>query len=108
MANGTVLTGVRAGRIVRCVSVRRGGGLAYPGRLAVDPAERGAVIGRALLKKAESLARRMGLGRLRVETRLALAGNHAFFRAAGLAEGARRCHPGFDRPTYVELEKMLI
>ena len=65
-------------------------------------------IGRALMAEAEGLARRLGLTRLGVETRLALTGNRAFFRALGFVEGAHHCHPGFAHPTYLELEKILI
>lgn len=98
----------RDGRIVGCVSVQQRGALAYARRLAVEPAEQGAGIGRALMAEAEGLARRLGLTRLGVETRLALTGNRAFFRALGFVEGAHHCHPGFAHPTYVELEKILI
>jgi GNAT superfamily N-acetyltransferase len=105
---GTILLGERAGRILGCVSVRRKDDCAYAGRLAVEPMERGIGIGRALLAAAEALARQMGSGRLRVDVRLKLRDNRAFFRAQGFVEGAERCHPGFSQPTYVELEKILI
>jgi hypothetical protein len=50
----------------------------------------------------------MSTDRLRVDVRLKLRDNRAFFRALGFVEGAERCHPGFSTPTYVELEKTLI
>lgn len=108
MASGTILVAFRAERLVGCVSVQRKGDFAYAGRLAVEPLERGSGVGRALMEEAEALARRMGLGRLRVDTRLALTENRSFFRALGFVEGAQRCHAGFAHPTYVELEKTLI
>lgn len=108
MKTGTVLLAERAGRVLGCVSVRRKDNCAYAGRLAVEPMERGIGIGRALLAAAEALARRMGADRLRVDVRLKLRDNRAFFRALGFVEGAERCHPGFSKPTYVELEKTLI
>ena len=108
MKTGTILLAERAGRILGCVSVRRKDDCAYAGRLAVEPMERGIGVGRALLAAAEALARQMGLGRLRVDVRLKLRDNRAFFRALGFVEGAERCHPGFSKPTYVELEKTLI
>ena len=108
MKTGTILLAERAGRVLGCVSVRRKDNCAYAGRLAVEPMERGIGIGRALLAAAEALARRMGADRLRVDVRLKLRDNRAFFRALGFVEGAERCHPGFSKPTYVELEKTLI
>jgi predicted N-acetyltransferase YhbS len=108
MRTGTILLAVRGERILGCISVQRKADLAYAGRLAVEPMERGAGIGRALMTQAESLARQIGAGRLRVDVRLKLRDNLAFFRALGFADGAQRCHPGFGHPTYVELEKILI
>jgi N-acetylglutamate synthase-like GNAT family acetyltransferase len=108
MKTGTILLAERAGRILGCVSVRRKDDCAYAGRLAVEPMERGIGIGRALLAAAEALARHTGRDRLRVDVRLKLRDNRAFFRALGFKEGAERCHPGFSKPTYVEMEKILI
>ena len=108
MKTGTILLAERAGRIVGCISVRQQDGCAYAGRLAVEPMEQGIGVGRALLTAAEALARQMGRNRLRVDVRLKLTDNRAFFRALGFVEGAERCHPGFGKPTYVELEKILI
>jgi N-acetylglutamate synthase-like GNAT family acetyltransferase len=108
MKTGTILLAERAGRVLGCVSVRRKDDCAYAGRLAVEPMERGIGVGRALLAAAEGLARQMGSGRLRVDVRLKLRDNRAFFRALGFTEGAERCHPGVHQPTYVELEKILI
>lgn len=108
MNAGTILLAERAGRILGCVSVQRKGDCAYAGRLAVEPMEQGIGVGRALLAAAEALARQMGSDRLRVDVRLKLRDNRAFFRALGFVEGAERCHPGFRSPTYIELEKALI
>jgi len=108
MKTGTVLLAVRAGAILGCISVQRKAGCAYAGRLAVEPMEQGTGIGRALIAEAEEVARRMGVARLRVDVRLKLRDNLAFFKALGFADGPQRCHPGFSRSTYVELEKILI
>lgn len=112
MSAGTVLVALRDNEdfcgIAGCVAVQRKGDFAYAGRLAVDPGARGVGVGRALMAEAESMAHHLGAGRLRVDVRLALTENRAFFRALGFAEGGHRCHPGFNRPTYVELEKILI
>ncbi|GAC1336676.1 MAG: GNAT family N-acetyltransferase [Acetobacteraceae bacterium] len=92
---------------VGCVlwSVRDGG--LYIGRLAVLPASRGQGIAAGLIARAEAEARDRGLPRLHLEVRLALAGNRRLFARAGFVEGARRAHPGFAYPTFVEAEKRL-
>ena len=108
MKAGTILLAERGGRILGCISVRRKDDCAYAGRLAVEPMERRIGVARALMAQAEVLARQMGTDRLRVDVRLKLRDNRAFFRALGFVEGAERCHPGFRQPTYVELEKILI
>lgn len=108
MATGAVLVARRDGRITGCVSVQPCGDSAYAGRLSVEPDAHGTGIGRALMAEAEVLARRMEAARLRVDVRLALVRNRAFFRALRFIEGAHRCHPGFASPTYVEMEKILI
>jgi predicted N-acetyltransferase YhbS len=108
MRSATILVAERQGRILGCVSVRRKDDSAYAGRLAVEPMERGIGVGRALMAQAEALARQLGADRLRVDVRLKLRDNRAFFRALGFVEGAERCHAGFSQPTYVEMEKTLI
>ncbi len=108
MSNGVVMVAEQGEQIVGCITVHRKADFIYAGRLAVDPAARGAGIGRALMKETEALGRRQGANRLRVDVRLALLENRAFFRALGFVEGTHRCHPGFTVPTYVELEKILI
>ena len=108
MSGGTILVAVRDKGIAGCVALQHKVDFAYAGRLAVDPSARGMGVGRALMAEAEAMARQLGAGRLRAHVRLALTENRAFFRALGFVEGAHRCHPGFSRPTYVELEKILI
>ena len=108
MKTGTILLAERGGRILGCVSVRHKDDCAYAGRLAVEPMERRIGVARALMAAAEALTRQMGSDRLRVDVRLKLTANRAFFRALGFIEGAERCHAGFRSPSYVELEKILI
>jgi len=82
------------------------GGL-YVGRLSVLPAWRGRGIASALMAAAEAEARRRGLPRLHLATRLALADNRRLFAACGFRETAQRAHSGYSAPTFVEMEKML-
>ena len=77
----------------------------YLGKLAVEPALQGRGLGRLMMARAEERARELGLGFIRLETRVELAENHRFYRALGFEEVGRRAHPGFDRPTSVSYEK---
>jgi hypothetical protein len=56
---------------------------------------------------AEAAAQQHGLARLRVGTRLALAGNRRLFASCGFVQIARHAHPGYAEPTWVEMEKRL-
>jgi predicted N-acetyltransferase YhbS len=82
------------------------GGL-YMGRLAVRPDRRGQGLARSLMAAAEVEARRLGLPRLHLSVRLALAGNRRFFAQSGFRETATHNHPGFAEPTFVDMEKSL-
>jgi N-acetylglutamate synthase-like GNAT family acetyltransferase len=108
MAQGRVLLAKVNGMAVGCVAVEDKGDCIYVGRLAVEPSARGRKLGLALMDAVETEARLMGGRRLRLDCRLSLTENRAFFRALGFIEGAHRCHAGFAEPTYVELEKILI
>lgn len=79
----------------------------YIGKLAVAPVAQGKGIGRALLAHAEVLARNEGLKKLRLETRIELTGNHRTFQSWGFEKTADRCHPGYDRVTFIEMAKPL-
>ncbi|OWJ66038.1 GNAT family N-acetyltransferase [Inquilinus limosus] len=83
-------------------------GWRWPARIAAAAsagAHRGGGIGRALMAAAEAEARRLGGARLTLGVRLALDGNRCFFRSLGFTEGALHAHPGYDRPTWVEMTK---
>ncbi len=60
-----------------------------------------------LIAAAEETARDLSLPALRLQTRIELAGNQATFAAWGFVEMARTAHPGFTRPTSVEMRKVL-
>ncbi|MGF6228601.1 GNAT superfamily N-acetyltransferase [Inquilinus ginsengisoli] len=86
---------------------RREGGDLYVGRVAVAREHRGSGVGRALMAAAEAEARRLGGMRLALGVRLALDGNRRFFASLGFTEGALHAHPGYDRPTWVEMTKAI-
>src|SRR5690606_32233948 len=79
----------------------------YLGRLAVHPGWRRRGVARALLAFVEHEARRRGLGRLRLSTRIARTDNHRLFSACGFVEIGREAHPGFTEPTMINMEKRL-
>ena len=79
----------------------------YLGRLAVAPAWRGRGIARALVAAAEMAARRTGLPRVHLSTRLVLLDNRRLFAACGFVETTRDAHPGYAEPTFVNMEKRL-
>ena len=73
----------------------------YLGKLAVASQHRGQGLSRALIEKAATRARALGLGAVEVQVRIELMENHALFRAMGFVEIGRSSHAGFDRPTTV-------
>jgi GNAT superfamily N-acetyltransferase len=86
---------------------RRERGDVYVGRVAVAAGHRRSGVGRALMAAAEDEARRLGGVRLTLGVRLALDGNRRFFASLGFTEGALHAHPGYDRPTWIEMAKPL-
>lgn len=79
----------------------------YIGKLAVAPQTQGKGIGRLLLAEAEMTARSLGLPALRLLTRIELVDNHRAFAAWGFVQSGTMCHPGFTRPTAIEMRKTL-
>ena len=74
-------------------------------RVAVRPELQGRGIGRALMEWAEAQAENRGLPRVTVGVRLSLPGNLAFYRRLGYEVVAEHAHPGYDRPTWVSMQK---
>jgi GNAT superfamily N-acetyltransferase len=96
------------GAAVGCLFLqRRERGDIYIGRVAVARAHRRGGVGRALMAAAEAGARRLGGTRLTLGVRLALDGNRRFFASLGFTEGALHAHPGYDKPTWIEMTKAI-
>lgn len=96
------------GAVVGCLFLQRREGCdIYVGRVAVAGAHRRGGVGRALMAAAEDEARRLGGARLTLGVRLALDDNRRFFASLGFVEGALHAHPGYDRPTWVEMTKAI-
>ncbi|MFK3781632.1 GNAT family N-acetyltransferase [Agrobacterium sp. NPDC089420] len=79
----------------------------YIGKLCVSPKAQGSGIGRMFLQQAEVLARALALPALRLETRIELLANHAKFAGWGFVKTAENAHAGYDRPTSIEMTKLL-
>jgi len=74
-------------------------------RVAVTPELQGLGIGRALMAWAEAQAIDRRLSRVTVGVRLSLPGNLGFYRRLGYEVIAEHAHPGYDRPTWVLMQK---
>lgn len=96
------------GRLVGCLFCRQDGeDTLYVGKVAVLPNLQGQGIGRAMLKAAEGVAHVCGVEKLRLETRIELDNNHMRFEKWGFHKVAEKSHPGFDRVTYIQMEKLI-
>jgi GNAT superfamily N-acetyltransferase len=76
-------------------------------RVAVLPEHQGRGIGLALMGWAEREAAGRGLRAVTVGVRLALPGNLAFYRRLGYVAVSEHAHPGYERPTWVTMQKSL-
>ena len=95
------------GRLVGCAFLRPEEDFLYVGKLAVSPEAQGSGIGRGFLAEAEAIARELGKPALRLETRIELTGNHRRFGAWGFVRTAEKSHAGYDRITFIEMQKRL-
>ncbi|WP_018235317.1 GNAT family N-acetyltransferase [Ensifer sp. BR816] len=93
--------------LLGCVFCKAEPDCLYIGKLAVAVGLQKKGIGRKLLAAAEETAQILGLPALRLQTRIELTENHATFAAWGFVETRRSAHPGFTRPTSIEMRKML-
>lgn len=95
------------GRLVGCAFLRAEPDFLYVGKLAVSPEAQGTGVGSRFLAEAEAIARALGKPALRLETRIELTGNHTRFKAWGFVRTAEKSHAGYDRPTFIEMQKRL-
>lgn len=79
----------------------------YLGRLCVHPDARGRGVAPMLVGAVEQAARGLGLGRVWLSTRLVLADNRRLFARLGFVETQLHAHPGYDRPTFLDMEKAI-
>ena len=97
----------RNSEILGCVITSPFDGDLYFGRLSVLPAARGLGLARRLIAAVEADARRRGLPGVRLGVRIALPDNQRRFQSLGYREISREAHPGFDRPTSINMRKAI-
>jgi GNAT superfamily N-acetyltransferase len=95
------------GRLVACVIWQPKPPGLYMGRLAVDPRYRGHGFARRLVGAAEAAARAGAHDVLWLSTRLVFQDNRRLFASCGFVETAQHAHPGYDAPTFVDMQKRL-
>lgn len=79
----------------------------YLDRLSVLPQARQHGLGLGLIKAVEQRALERGRARVRLSVRLVLTKNRAYYERHGYRFYRFGAHQGYDRPTFVILEKML-
>lgn len=94
-------------RLLGCAFLRPEQDFLYVGKLAVSPEAQGSGIGSRFLAEAEAIAQELGKSALRLETRIELTGNHRRFGAWGFVRTAEKSHAGYDRITFIEMQKRL-
>jgi len=97
----------RNGEMLGCVLMEEMEGDLYFGRLSVLPSARGLGLARRLIEAVEGEARRRGLAGVRLGVRIVLTENQRLFASLGYRETSREAHPGFDRPTSINMRKPL-
>jgi predicted N-acetyltransferase YhbS len=108
LAAGTgAIVAEQNGQMLGCVVIKPVDDDLYFGRLAVIPSVRGHGIARRLVEAVEAEAARRRLAGVRLGVRIALTENQRFFAALGYVEASREAHPGFDRPTSINMRKVL-
>jgi predicted N-acetyltransferase YhbS len=90
---------------IACMILTSREGHLYLGKLAVDPANQGQGLARALIAHAEIRARHLNLPQIQLLTRVELTENHRIFTALGFTQTATFTHPGFNRPTALTFTK---
>jgi ribosomal protein S18 acetylase RimI-like enzyme len=96
-----------ASELAGCVFARDRPPLLHVSKLAVWPQMQGRGIGRRLMSAIEDFARESGRTVLELETRIELTENHRTFEALGYRKVAEHAHDGFDRPTYIRMQRVL-
>lgn len=95
------------GTLLGCIFCKQEQTKLYIGKLAVSPLAQGKGIGKELCGVAEQWAKELGLKALCLQTRIELIGNHTRFGHWGFVKTAERSHAGYERITYIEMQKQV-
>lgn len=93
--------------LLGCVFLRPEADCLYIGKLAIRPSAQKQGVGKAFQQVAQDCAAHLHLPELRLETRVELVENHLVFARWGFVKTAENAHPGFTRPTSIEMRKVL-
>ena len=94
-------------KIVGCIFYTQTKAGFYFYKLAVDPNYRRQGLAQKLLCHIENEALKVGVKRISLNVRIQLLENITLFTKQGYNEVGRHAHPGFDKPTYIEMVKHL-
>ncbi|MDG4720769.1 MULTISPECIES: GNAT family N-acetyltransferase [Thalassospira] len=95
------------GMVVGQVWIEDVGKDAYLYKLSVDPAIKGAGIGKSLVEAACDFARKRDKEKVRLHVRVELVDNIAFFRSRGFEIAGEGVHDGYDRTTFWKMARDL-
>lgn len=95
------------GDLAGCVFAANQISTLYVSKLAVWPHLQGSGIGRRLMSAVEEFARQIDQVLLELNTRIELTENHRTFERLGFIKVTEHAHDGFDRPTYITMQKRL-
>jgi GNAT superfamily N-acetyltransferase len=95
------------GELVGCAFAKPQAGSLYVGKVAVQPQRQGQGIGRLLMEEVERFAHEGGHTLLELNTRIELTENHQTFGAWGFVRTAEHAHEGYDRTTFITMQKRL-
>lgn len=103
----TLIIATDADEIVGCIFARPQPDSLYVSKLAVSPSMQGRGIGTRLMHAVEAMAREISQNTLELNTRIELIENHETFTAMGFVKTGEHAHDGYDRPTFISMQKSL-
>ncbi len=107
LSRGGAFVMEETGRALGCVFWEARPDHLYWGRLSVAPEARGRGLSRPLIEAAETRALELHLPLARLNVRVALPENRAYYARLGYTHHAYGTHPGYATPTYEVMERRL-